>query len=423
MARLSLPDRTGYVTLFGVAFFAGMLAIGYYYNVTFVQLGLVHLGTERVGMAEASVALNMAALALFTAVIAIGVGVMMVRRGWSTDFLAKLRLTFGVIALQTVLTAVAPAIRSPEAYFGWIVAASVALGVGVPATFGMTTDLVPVRHRGMVAAVITGVAYFAAALMAETWTIEAFTRQMLPVMIPGAIVLGILAFRPIPLIDALAVQHRRPEFARGRFAPRGDSGQLRRKRFLLPLAIMFGIYFVDSLGFLRIIETPAFVGSAWHSPDDAVRLFIGAVHVVTALIAGVLYTAFDEQTLFLWILGIFALVQLMYVMQVWVPGGDDVPLALPMLYATAVSIYTVVNFALWADLSTPRTIARNVAIGVAISGWLATFLSTALSIEWRTAGLALDLHMGRVAAVAILFFSVTLAMALLSRPGGEEMRR
>lgn len=401
--------------IFGLVLIVGMLATGYYYNVTFVQLGLVHLGSERIGMGEAAVALNMAALALFTATIAVSVGVIMMRRGWSRNFIAKLRLAFGVVALQTVLTALAPFIRSEALYFIWIVFASVALGVGVPATFSMTVDLVPVRSRGYVAALITAIAYFAAAVFASTWTIEAFARQMVGPMILGTIGLGVLAFRRFGFIDDLARQHLLPDFSRGRFvSPGTGNNPMWRNRFLVALIFMFGIFFIDSLGFLRIIETPAFVGGAWHSPDASVRVFIGGTHVVTALIAGVLYTAFDEQTLFLWVFGIFGLVQMMYVMEVSFGASETVPLAMPMLYATAVSIYTVVNFALWADLSTPATVARNTAIGVAISGWVATFLSTALSIEWRSAGIALDIHLNRVAAMAIVFFIGASALVLLA---------
>lgn len=400
---------------FGFVLIVGMLATGCYYNVTFVQLGLVHLGSERIGMGEAAVALNMAALALFTATIAVSVGFVMARRGWSHDFIAKLRLAFGVVALQTVLTAVAPFIRSETLYFVWIVFASIALGVGVPATFSMTVDLVPVRSRGYVAGLITAIAYFAAAVFASTWTIDAFAQQMVGPMILGTIALGVLAFRRFGFIDELARQHLLPAFSRGRFvSPSTENNRTWRNRFLVALVFMFGIYFIDSLGFLRIIETPAFVDDAWHSPDAAVRVFIGGTHVVTALVAGVLYTAFDEQTLFLWVFGIFGLVQMMYVMEVSFGASETVPLAMPMLYATAVSIYTVVNFALWADLSTPATVARNTAIGVAISGWVATFLSTALSIEWRSAGVALDIHLSRVAAMAIVFFIGASALVLLA---------
>ena len=66
---------------------------------------------------------------------------------------------------------------------------------------------------------------------------------------------------------------------------------------------------------------------------------------------------------------------------------------MPILYAVGVSLYTVVTFALWADLSTSADITWNVAVGVALSAWSATFLSTALALGWRTAGLDLDAHL------------------------------
>jgi hypothetical protein len=84
---------------------------------------------------------------------------------------------------------------------------------------------------------------------------------------------------------------------------------------------------------------------------------------------------------------------------------------MPVLYATAVSLYTVVNFAVWADLSTPRTISRNAALGVALSGWTATFVSTALATAWRLDGMDLDRHLSLVAAVAMLFFLALLGIS------------
>ncbi|MFC7080594.1 hypothetical protein [Halorussus caseinilyticus] len=50
------------------------------------------------------------------------------------------------------------------------------------------------------------------------------------------------------------------------------------------MVLMFGVFFVDSLGFLRIVETPTFVQSAWQSPDFGDHLFLGAVHVLGALV-------------------------------------------------------------------------------------------------------------------------------------------
>jgi len=151
-----------------------------------------------------------------------------------------------------------------------------------------------------------------------------------------------------------------------------------------------------------------------------VRLFIGLTHVVTALIAGVLYTALGERQLFLWIFGLFALTHLMYAIDIRTPdliesGGNSLSSA--MIYATAVSLYTVVNFALWADVSTPRTISRNTALGVALSAWTATFLSTALAGQFQAAGMSLEEHINLVDALALVFFLALLAVAYF-RPAG-----
>lgn len=77
------------------------MAVGYYYNLTFVQFGLLDLGTRLVGMTGEDVAINMTYLALTTTVVAISVGWTMTRRGWSQQFLVKLRLAFAVVVAQT----------------------------------------------------------------------------------------------------------------------------------------------------------------------------------------------------------------------------------------------------------------------------------------------------------------------------------
>jgi hypothetical protein len=132
------------------------------------------------------------------------------------------------------------------------------------------------------------------------------------------------------------------------------------------------------------------------------------VHVIAAVIAGILYSGLNQRALFIWVFGIFALTQMMYVMHARLVPELDAVLAMPILYSVAVSIYTVLNFALWADFSTPETITRNTALGVAMSAFLATFLSTAISIRWRTGGMTLDQHLSWVAAIALLFMILVL---------------
>ena len=400
------------------------MSAGYYYNLTFVQFGLLDLGTRLVGMDRQQVAGSMALLALATSLVSVLFGLWMLKRNWSESFYTKLRLAFAVILLQTLLTAIAPFVRSQALFLAWIVVASFALGVAVPVIFGLTVDLVPVRARGYAGALIAAAAYFPAAVLSPNWTIENFAAGLVWLMLAGSIALGVLAWVPLGFVRQLAGQHLHPEYGLGRFVKIDEKGRIFVRRSLLVLfVLMFGIYFVDSLGFLRLSETPFFFEVAWQSPELQPRLMIGITHVVAALIAGILYAALNEKELFLWIFGIFALVHLMYTMTVRSSPVSEPNLTEPFLYAGAVSLYTVVNFAIWADVSTPHTISRNAALGVALSAWTATFLSTALALRMRMAGVALETHFRIVDSLAILFFLLVVLLLFFSPLGkGREKR-
>lgn len=106
--RTMLSQRN-WTAVAGLISFIAMMSVRYDSNVTFVQLGLKDLGERVLGLDAGRVVLEM-----------------------------------------TVLTWLAPHLASETAFLVWIVATAVALGVGVPVTFGMTVDLVPVRDRGWV---------------------------------------------------------------------------------------------------------------------------------------------------------------------------------------------------------------------------------------------------------------------------------
>jgi hypothetical protein len=423
MKRIWTETGRAFSEAFGFLFFTGMMATGYYYNLTFIQFGLLDLGTRLVGMDSRQVASNIAYLALITSLVAILFGLHMARVGWSQDLRAKLRLAFGVVLTQTVLTFAAPFIRSEAAFLAWIIVASLALGVGVPATFGLTVDFIPVRYRGLAGALIAAGAYFPAAVLTPDWRIEQFSSMILGLMLAGTAGLGLLSFARLGFIDRLAEHHQKPAYGRGRFVQFDVNGKASiRRSLLLLLALMFGIYFIDSLGFLRLAETPFFFETAWRSPELGPRLVIGTVHVLAALIGGVLYGALPEKELFLWIFGLFALVHLMYTFIARNALVGEPPLAMPILYAVAVSLYTVVNFAIWADVSTPETISRNSAVGVALSGWTATFLSTGLALWMAQAGISLQLHLRIVDALAFVFFLAVLLLIYFA-PARKSRKR
>lgn len=419
---LQLVRRRDWSAVFGYVLFIGALSAGYFYNLTFVQLGLVDVGERVIGLSPSRVAAHMALLAGLTLAIALGTGFWMHRRGWSARFFAKLRLLFVAVVIQTTLTAAAPLLHREAALIVWISLASVALGIGVPSMFGLTCDLIPTRDRGWVAAVVTSAAFLPAAVLTTDWRIEQFAEQLIWLMVAGVLGLGLLAFVPMPVTSALSRQHQSPEFGIGRFVRRRARGsRWQGPGFTVALFLMFGVYFIDSLGFLRLIETPIYMGSAWHSTEAGPLWFIAGAHVLAAVLAGILYPALGLRVLLVWVFALFAVVQLEYVLHALTTPELPTSLGMPLLYSMAVSIYTVLNFTLWADFSTPATIARNTALGVGISGWLASFLSTSLSISWRSGGMEFADHLRFVSAISLTMLVVTAALLMWPGPRKETM--
>jgi len=409
-----------WIPVAGYGLFVALMVAGYYYNITFVQLGLIDLGTRLVGMSETAVSMWMASLALVTLAVAAVTGVTMDRRGWSTDLRTKLRLLFGVVCLQFALTLVAPMIRTVPAFGAWIVLASIGLGVGFPVSFSLAIDLVPVPDRGYVAAAITATAYFFANAIPLSWSIDVFSQLMVVAMAPGLVVLAVLSFvrfdRLDAILDTLGAQHE--TYGTGRFC-HGEPIQARSFAFVVPVVLMFGVFFIDSLGFLRIIDTPSLLLSSWQSPDLSTRLFIAVAHVVGAVMAGVIYANYSLSRVFLWTFALFALTHVMYTSDLRIAAvfptiaSGTSPLN-PALYAIAVSFYTTLNFALWPDLSTPETIGTHSAIGIGVAGWLATFSSTALALYFQAADLTLLSHLNVVQALSLLLL-FGLAVGLYAR--------
>jgi hypothetical protein len=404
----------GWVSWFGVGLFVAVASAGYFYNLTFVQLGLVDLGSRVLELPAENIARAMALLAGVTLLVALGTGLVMHHRRWSERFDIKLRLLAVVVVLQTALTVVAPQLRSEAELVVWIVMASIGLGLGVPSLFGLTCDLVPTRHRGMVAAVVTSAAFLPAAVFSSDWRIDQFAAQMLWLMVPSAVVLVVLAFVPWPVTASLARQHRLSDYGPGRFVHQGPRGWP-RTAFTLTLALMFGVYFVDSLGFIRIVDTPVYLRSSWGSTDSGTLWAIGIVHAVAAVCAGILYRVLSLIVLLAWVFGLFAVVHLSYVFHALTTPELPPALGMPLLYAVTVSIYTVLNFSIWADFSTPATIARNTALGVGVAGWLATFLSTSLSIWWAATELPFAEHLRAVAAISLSLFSLCVVLFLFRK--------
>ncbi len=398
LAGRTITDR--HVTVISYAFCIAVLTAGYYYNLTFVQLGLIDLGTRVVGMSEGAVSGAMAGMALGALAAAVSAGRFMDARGWTTDLSRKLRVISVVIGVQTALTIAAPLIGSSTQFVGWVGISSIAIGVGIPATFSLVGDLIAVKHRGFVAAVMAGGAFFTAALYPFDWRLEEFAMVMSVAMVPAWLVISILAFRRTWLVESMS--RHRERVGPGRFC-RDDVRQGATLGFGGVVVAMFFVFFIDSLGFLRIIEAPVYITTSWQSPEIGTRLFIAVVHLVGAAMAGVLYTALGRRWLLTWIFGLFAFTHLLYTFHIRTAAdGLEPPLALPLFYVLAVSFYTTLNFAIWADMSDSSNLGTRTAIGVGVAGWLASFLSTSLALFSEWAEVSLLEHLTYVNALALL---------------------
>lgn len=382
----------------GYVLCTGVLAGGYYYNLTFVQLGLIDLAVNRIGMSGIALSSTMALFAFGALATSLVSGRAFDRT--RAPLRRQMQILTIIVALQTALTWWAPAIDQPAELWTWTLTGSVSLGVGIPITFGLMGLLIPVRDRGLVAAIIAGVAFAVAAIYPSRWEMAAFSRALLTGMIPATLLLGAFAFGPFAIFDRM--DHR---VVTGRF--RTDPSAPPPVRFGILVVLMFSVFFIDSLGFLRLIEIPAFIGSAWQSTEIGPRLFIAAVHLLGAAIAGVLYTNFDLRWTLLAVLALFSFSHLLYTFHLRFAFGDGAPLVMPMVYVLAVSFYTTVNFAVWADVSDSADIGIRTAIGVGVAGWLASFLSTAAAIYSETSGVPALRHLDLVEALALaLVFSI-----------------
>ena len=283
---------------------------------------------------------------------------------------------------------------------------SVLLGTAIPFTFSLLLDLVAPGERGYAAGAVAACAFALAALVPLEWAAGNFATPAVVVLAPVVALLGVLSFAPEILGRA---ETWRGDGSGGR-AGTGRESRVLAAPVIIGLVLLFGAFFVDSLGFVRIIETSALVDAAWGSSDLGVRVTLSATHVVGGLTAGFLYARARYLWLFAATFGLFAAAQLLFACQRLLDAPKTLGTAIPLVYVLAVSCYTTVTFALWPDLATPETVGRYTAVGVGIGGWLATFTSTALALLSDRLELAVEHHLLGVTVVSVLFFCLTVLL-------------
>lgn len=408
--RPRLELRRGTHTAFVV--YVVVLSAAYYYNLTLVQLGVIRVGTERLGVPMETVAAGMGLLAAVTLAVTIATGYLIDRKSWGTATLWKCRVLFAIVVLQVAVTYLLTTVSSLLEFLSWIVGCSVLLGVAIPFAFSLMLDLIAPSERGYAAGAVVGCAFFLAALVPYQWAVGQFVPAAVVALLPAALVLGVVSVglpteKPTPRAEGGEhgeIDGAEPTSVRSRVGPAPLLGGV---------VLLFGAFFVDSLGFVRIIETPSLVERSWQSRDLGVRVGIGLTHVAGGLAAGVLYTKGRH----LWILAatfaLFALTQGLYVYDIVVGGPPVIGTIAPLLYVVAVSGYTTVAFALWPDVATPETIGRYTAVGIGVGAWAATFGSTALAVVSEQVKIGTGYHLAAVGVLAVVFLALTGAVGRL----------
>lgn len=402
-------------TTIGFVVYVAILTAAYYYSLTFVQLGLTEIGAERLGLSMELVAAAMGVLAVATLTTALVSGRLMDRFGWGTDLRLKFRVLLAVLLGQLVVTYGVAGVSSFPQFLAGVLACAVLLGTAIPFAFSLMLDLVAPGMRGYAAGAVAGCAFFLAALFPFEWTASNFAPAAAVVLAPVVVLLGFLSLSP-------TTAGRPGRQQRDRQATTGGLPgwtQITAAPVVVGLVLLFGAFFIDSLGFVRIIETPAYVDTSWQSTDLATRVSIGLTHVAGGLVAGVLYTKLRYLWLFAATFALFAAAQFLYVYDITVGGPSGLGLAMPLVYVLAVSCYTTVTFALWPDLATPETVGTYTAVGIGVGGWLATFTSTALALASDQLQLDIGTHLLVVGLLSVVFLSLTVSLWYLAAERSE----
>ncbi len=401
------PVQRGTHTAFGV--YVVVLATAYYYNLTLVQLGVTDIGMQRLGLAMEVVAAAMGLLALVTLAVTLLSGTLIDRWGWGARTVRKCRVLFGIVLLQIGVTALLPAVASLLGFLLWIVACAVLLGAAIPVAFSLMIDLVAPSLRGYAAGTVTGCAFALAVLVPYEWAVGNFVPAAVAVLSPAAVVLGVVAGAP-RLVDEPGDQTGRGiDGTRTNEPIRGRSWAVTAP-LVGGVLLLFGAFFIDSLGFVRIIEQAQYVETSWQSSAITVRGTLAGTHIVGGLAAGAVYTKRRPLWVFAAAFALFGLAQCLYVYDIVVGGPSVLTTIIPLVYILAVSSYTTVAFALWPDLATTETIGRYTAVGIGVGAWTATFSSTALALVSELVQLQIAWHLAVVAGLSAVFLLLTARM-------------
>lgn len=238
----TLTARTDRIVRFVT--YVSILTAAYYYNVTFIQLGVTGAGEERLGLSMELVAVAMGLLAVTTLVTTLVSGYLMDRFRWGRVAAVKFRVLFGVLFLQTVVTYAFGAVTSFPQFLGWVLVCSVLLGTAIPFAFSLLLDLVAPKERGYAAGAVAACAFALATLVPFEWAVGNFALPAVVALTPVVALLGVLSVAP----GVLGRVDRPRGDGSGSRVGTGPGVRVLAAPLAVGLALLFGAFFATVSG-------------------------------------------------------------------------------------------------------------------------------------------------------------------------------
>jgi MFS family permease len=383
-------------------FIITILSAGYYFNITLIQLGLHDFGLNYLELNNSQVANYMGFLSVATAITSLISGYLIYRKRELQEFRKLLWMLLGVLVTQSVLVWSILSIRSISSFYLWILFCSISLGLAIPVTYTLFYKITSRNKRYLSAAIITGVTYFVASTIPIDWSIENFVLQFKYPLVVGVIALGTVQILKISIVNSyfrfLKLEYSIEE---NKYLKKHSRSKI-RYLFVITVLLLATVFFVDSLGFIRLISTPEFIEQTWQSESWIPRISIGIGHILGAIVGAIMYKELEIEKVIVGIMLLFGVSHLALLISQLNTYFEGYSLMIPFIYAFSVSVYTVLNFVVWPDFSSGKNVSMISAIGVAIGGWFSTFISTSLALNWISSGMSFETHIRNVNSVIVL---------------------
>lgn len=378
--------------LVGFVFYLLIIVAGYTFIIKFVQLGLPDFIVNYLELKKNAIILFMFYLAVLTSICCLVFGYSLDKLKW--DLETKLKIFFICLVLQTPLILLLFSFNTILLFFLWINLISIIMGLQTPISISFIRDFIRPKYRGLFAGIATALIYSYGILSPFPWNISGFINELFFGLILGIptimIFIGLRLFRN---------KEKQEIFnAKGNF--------VNYNKTLIIMALI-GVIFVDSLGFLRIIETPHIYANVWRGNFD-IKILLVSSHTGFALLSGFLYSKGKPYLILLISLFMITMVDLFFA---FLHNLIFLSKVLGIFYCGAVSMYTINLLALWGDISTPESIGKFAGIGIGICGWLMTFISTAFSFIFIES-LDFSTHLVISALISLSFLLFTILIKI-----------